>query len=90
MCVAEVLKSSDEKLIPGTIVSGFMPYIKFQNVPIKGLNPLPNGIKSSYFLGALGTPGLSALLSLEKIATPKEGEVALVSGAAGAVGSAAG
>jgi NADPH-dependent curcumin reductase CurA len=45
----------------------------------------------SYFLGTLGMPGMTAWMSLKKIAEPgKQGEVAYVSGAAGAVGLVAG
>jgi hypothetical protein len=40
----------------------------------------------SYFVGVLGMPGMTAWAGLKKIAEPiKEGEVALVSAAAGAV-----
>ena len=41
-------------------------------------------------LGVLGMPGLTAYHGIFEIGKPKEGEVVLVSGAAGAVGSAAG
>jgi NADPH-dependent curcumin reductase CurA len=44
----------------------------------------------SYFLGTLGMPGLTAYASLRHIAEPKEGEVAFVSAAAGAVGQVVG
>jgi NADPH-dependent curcumin reductase CurA len=45
----------------------------------------------SYFLGVLGMPGMTAWAGLKNIAEPiKEGEVAFVSGAAGAVGLVAG
>jgi NADPH-dependent curcumin reductase CurA len=45
----------------------------------------------SYFLGTLGMPGMTAWASIKRIAEPiKEGEVAFVSGAAGAVGLVAG
>jgi hypothetical protein len=40
----------------------------------------------SNFVGVLGMPGLTAYASLKKIALPQPGEVAFVSGAAGAVG----
>jgi NADPH-dependent curcumin reductase CurA len=44
----------------------------------------------STFLGVLGMPGFTAYHGLFEIGQPKEGEVVFVSGAAGAVGSAAG
>lgn len=42
------------------------------------------------YLGVLGTTGLSAYVGLREIAPVREGDVVFVSGAAGAVGSAAG
>jgi NADPH-dependent curcumin reductase CurA len=44
----------------------------------------------SAFLGVLGMPGFTAYHGLFEIGKPKEGETVFVSGAAGAVGSAAG
>lgn len=50
----------------------------------------PDVAPVSTALGVLGMPGLTAYHGLFRIGEPKEGEVVLVSGAAGAVGSAAG
>jgi NADPH-dependent curcumin reductase CurA len=44
----------------------------------------------SCFLGVLGMPGLTAYYGLFELGQPQEGETVFVSGAAGAVGSAAG
>ncbi len=44
----------------------------------------------SSFLGVLGMPGLTAYYGLFELGRPQEGEIVFVSGAAGAVGSAAG
>lgn len=44
----------------------------------------------SYLLGTLGMPGLTAYGGIKKVIEPKAGEVAFVSGAAGAVGLVAG
>ena len=44
----------------------------------------------SSFLGVLGMPGLTAYYGLFELGQPQEGEIVFVSGAAGAVGSAAG
>jgi NADPH-dependent curcumin reductase CurA len=51
--------------------------------------PLP-GLASSVYLGALGVPALTAWIGLFVIARMKKGESVFVSGAAGAVGTAAG
>jgi len=45
---------------------------------------------ASAYLGVLGMPGLTAYVGLTRIAELREGDVVLVSGAAGAVGSTAG
>ena len=44
----------------------------------------------SAYLGALGMPGMTAWVGMLDIGKPREGETVFVSGAAGAVGSAAG
>ncbi|KAG8159656.1 hypothetical protein KVR01_010293 [Diaporthe batatas] len=52
--------------------------------------PLLPGVEVPDLLGALGMTGLTALLGLDKIGQPKEGELVVVSGAAGATGSIVG
>jgi NADPH-dependent curcumin reductase CurA len=42
----------------------------------------------SYYLGAVGMPGVTAWYGLVKIINPKAGETVVVSAATGAVGSA--
>ena len=44
----------------------------------------------SYTLGSLGMPGATSYFGLYKICEPKAGEIVLVNGAAGAVGSLVG
>jgi NADPH-dependent curcumin reductase CurA len=53
------------------------------------LKDLP-GVPLSAYLGVLGMPGLTAYAGLLRVAELKAGDVVFVSGAAGAVGSAAG
>jgi NADPH-dependent curcumin reductase CurA len=48
------------------------------------------GMPTSVYLGALGVPGLTAWIGLFVIADLKAGETVFISGAAGAVGTAAG
>jgi NADPH-dependent curcumin reductase CurA len=50
----------------------------------------PAGAPVSLALGVLGMPGFTAYYGLFELASPHEGETVFVSGAAGAVGSAAG
>jgi len=56
---------------------------------VTGLFKIPENVKTSYFIGALGWVGMSASCPIKHIAEPKKDEVALVSGSAGAVGSVA-
>jgi len=93
--VAEVLESKNPKFNKGDYVVGYLSWRLHQVVSeaeAKGCNKIPDSFKqqASYFIGACGMPGLSAHLPIEKIADAKAGEVAFISGAAGAVGSVAG
>ncbi|KAL1132042.1 hypothetical protein AAG570_011650 [Ranatra chinensis] len=70
--------------------------------PDKNINPLDNkpskpyilpdfgGVSLSTALGVLGMPGNTAYFGLTKLCEPKPGEVLVVNGAAGAVGSLVG
>ena len=46
--------------------------------------------RSSYYLGVLGMPGMTAYFGLNDIGQPKAGETVVVSAASGAVGSVVG
>ena len=50
----------------------------------------PNLVPLPVYLGALGMPGMTAYFGLLDIGKPKEGDIVVVSGAAGAVGMVAG
>lgn len=50
----------------------------------------PNIVPLPVYLGALGIPGMTAYFGLLEVGQPKEGDIVVVSGAAGAVGSVAG
>lgn len=95
-CVGKILKSKSDKYPVGKSVGGMFAWVKFQNVKISpAVNVLPDQIKSSYFLGSLGMPGNSALLSMKNIWLTSDEiknnkNTVFVSGAAGAVGSTVG
>ncbi|KAF8071356.1 hypothetical protein HT031_001440 [Scenedesmus sp. PABB004] len=81
----------------GDVLTGMMPWSSAfvlrpdAQAMVSKLDPgLLGKVPLSYFLGVLGMPGMTAYCSLKKIAAPKAGEVAFVSGAAGAVGLVAG
>ncbi len=86
--IAEVIESKSEKYSIGEIVVGALPWqvncvitddAALQKIDAKYEHP-------SYYLGALGMPGLTAYFGLLDIGKPKTGETVVVSGAAGAVG----
>jgi NADPH-dependent curcumin reductase CurA len=89
--VGRVLESRYEGLKPGDIVDGYLGWQEYAVVPGKDLHKVdPSLAPISTALGVLGMPGLTAYFGLLDIADPKPGETVVVSGAAGAVGSAAG
>ena len=89
---AGVVKASkSEKYPAGSFVTGMIPFRKVQILAAEGLTPAfpSEKVKLTWFLGFLGLTGLGAYLPIKHIGEPKEGETVFVSGAAGAVGSAA-
>jgi len=99
VCIVEESKSPD--LNVGERVLAQTGWEKYAIGKGKGLesndpfNPetlikIPNGVKPSYFLGALGMTGFTAYHGLMAIGQPKAGETVVVSAATGAVGSIVG
>ena len=92
--VGEVVESRAEGLTPGDIVTGLLGWQLYQTAradprnptAIRKVNPAVAPVTTA--LGVLGMPGLTAYFGLLDIGRPKEGETVIVSGAAGAVGSA--
>ncbi|MUH36872.1 NADP-dependent oxidoreductase [Zobellia amurskyensis] len=89
--IAEVVTSNNSNFNEGDFVNGMLKWKEFQVSDGKGLNKV-DGDKASLsaYLGILGLTGLTAHISLDKIADLKKGETLLVSGASGAVGSTVG
>jgi len=89
--VAEVISSKNTNFSEGDFVNGMLQWKEFQVSSGNGLNRVDtNKASLSAYLGILGLTGLTAYISLEKIADLKKGETLLVSGASGAVGSTVG
>lgn len=89
--VGEVIESKAAGFEKGDYVLGNLPWQLYTAVNPESLQKLdPEIAPVSTALGILGMPGLTAYFGLIDIGQPKEGETVVVSGAAGAVGSAVG
>lgn len=89
--VGKVLASRHPGFAEGQYVVGmfgWQQYALSDGVGVQKVDPQVAPISTS--LGVLGMPGLTAYFGLLDICTPRPGETVVVSGAAGAVGSAAG
>jgi NADPH-dependent curcumin reductase CurA len=90
--IAEVVESNSERYSPGDLLfgmTGWQDYViadegqgAYQRVP-EGVSPLTA-------LGVLGVTGMTAYFGMLDVGALKEGDVVVVSGAAGATGSTAG
>ncbi|CAE1256473.1 PTGR1 [Acanthosepion pharaonis] len=91
--VARVLKSNNSKYPEGTYVLGKMGWCTHSIVSnesqVKKL-PEMGDLPLSLALGIMGMPGMTAYFGFLEKCEPKAGEIVLVNGAAGAVGSAVG
>ncbi|MCP3030979.1 NADP-dependent oxidoreductase [Halobacillus sp. A1] len=87
--VAQVTESNSPEFEKGDIVTGSLDWKEYSTVKaesVRKVDPSLGPVTTS--LGILGMPGLTAYFGLTDIGQPKEGETLVVSGAAGAVGSA--
>jgi NADPH-dependent curcumin reductase CurA len=89
--VGEVVASADESVPVGATVlhqAGWREHALLEAAKVRVVDV--SRVPASAYLGVLGMPGLTAYVGLTRIAQVREGETVFVSGAAGAVGSAAG
>ncbi|WP_029524984.1 NADP-dependent oxidoreductase [Polaromonas glacialis] len=90
--VGEVLESRSPKFQPGDKVVGMGGWQLYSVVNADEPGALrkvdTTDVPLSYYLGAVGMPGVTAWYGLVKIIEPKAGETMVVSAATGAVGSA--
>ncbi|MFC7060876.1 NADP-dependent oxidoreductase [Halobacillus seohaensis] len=87
--VAQVSDSKSSDFEKGDIVTGnlqWKEYVVSKANSLRKVDPTLGPVTTS--LGVLGMPGLTAYFGLTDIGQPKQGETLVVSGAAGAVGSA--
>lgn len=89
--VAKVVKSKSDAFDEGDYIVGMLPWQEYSVASEKAVRKIdPQVAPVSTHLGILGMPGLTAYFGLLDIGQPKENETVVVSGAAGAVGSAVG
>lgn len=90
--VGEVVESRHPKFQPGDQVVGMGGWQLYSVVNASEPDLLrkvdTQHVPLSYYLGAVGMPGVTAWYGLVKIINPKAGETVVVSAATGAVGSA--
>jgi len=85
-----VLVSRDAAFAPGDWVATYLGWQTHGVVDAKAARRIADKrVSPSTAIGVLGVPGLTAYFGMLDIAKPKPGETALVTSAAGAVGSAA-
>lgn len=90
--VSQVVESNNAELPVGTLVQGLMSWQEYSVGDPQGdlpPNALPEGTPPNLALSVFGGTSLTAYFGLLDVGQPKAGETVLVSGAAGATGSAA-
>jgi NADPH-dependent curcumin reductase CurA len=89
--VGKVLASRHPGFAEGEFVVGMFGWQQYAISDGRGVMKVDPGMAPiSTYLGVLGMPGLTAYFGLLDVCAPRSGETVLVSGAAGAVGSAVG
>ncbi len=92
--VGQVVESNNPEFSPGDFVtsSGWQEFhVTSGDQGMMGrVSKIPDGIAPQLMLSALGGTGLTAYFGMLDIGQPQEGDVVVVSGAAGATGSVAG
>jgi NADPH2:quinone reductase len=89
--VGEVVESNGAGLEPGAVVTGNLQWAEYTTAPGPALTEVdPDLAPPSTYIGVLGTPGVTAYYGVQEVIEPRAGDTVVVTGAAGAVGSAAG
>jgi NADPH-dependent curcumin reductase CurA len=90
--IAEVVESNCASYKPGQLLfgmTGWQDYV-IADEAARALQPLPEGVTPTTALGLFGITGMTAYFGLLDVGRLKEGDVVVVSGAAGATGSTVG
>ncbi|HLT91791.1 MAG TPA: NADP-dependent oxidoreductase [Woeseiaceae bacterium] len=89
--VGRVAASRNPAFREGEWVNGLLGWETYSLTSGQGLYKLPDAnVPKSWWLGVLGTPGMTAYVGLFEIGRAQAGETVFISAAAGAVGSVAG
>jgi NADPH-dependent curcumin reductase CurA len=89
--VAEVLSSNSDDYKPGDLLFGFTGWQDYVVASAAGgYQGLPPGVSPTMALSLFGITGMTAYFGLIDVGKVKEGDVVVVSGAAGATGSTVG
>jgi len=88
--IATVQASKNADFAPGDRFTGLVGWSEYAvgHPVLLGWNKVPQGVPEEIVLGPLGLTGLTAYFGLFDLGKPLAGDVVLVSGAAGATGSA--
>ncbi len=90
--VGEVIESRSDAYTPGQLLfgmTGWQDYV-IADTGERAMQVLPEGVPPAIAIGILGVTGMTAYFGITDVGQVKEGDVVVVSGAAGATGSAAG
>jgi NADPH-dependent curcumin reductase CurA len=90
--IGRVIESASDDVPVGALVQhqlGWRDIVQAEAAQFRVVHEIP-GVSPSVYLGMLGMTGLTAYVGLTAIAQMREGDKVFVSGAAGAVGTAAG
>jgi NADPH-dependent curcumin reductase len=90
--VGEVVESRSDAYRPGQLLFGMTGWQQYviTDTAERAMQVLPDGVSPGVAIGILGVTGMTAYFGLIDVGQIKEGDVVVVSGAAGATGSAAG
>jgi NADPH-dependent curcumin reductase CurA len=93
--VGQIVESRDPAYSEGALVHGLFGWQEYCLTdgapgPMGGVSAVPDGVPPYLVLSALGATGLTAYFGMLDVGQPQEGDVVVVSGAAGATGSVAG
>ncbi len=90
--ISEVVRSKNPEYAPGEIVYSWVRWETFTVIDeanLQYLHTVKPDIDPVYYLGPLGTPGLTGYAGITQVAKPKKGETVVVSATTGAVGMVA-